>query len=62
MAENSTQELVSPVCEVTRIIDGALVRLMGRELLSSGEFTDLLLDIRNILADEVSAHDLEPAS
>ncbi|MDQ3065116.1 MAG: hypothetical protein M3Q36_02495 [bacterium] len=48
-----TEELLSTqdnvLAEAFRIIDGALGIMMSRELVSSGEVTDLLLDVRNSL-------------
>ena len=37
------------VSEAVSIIDGALARMMQRELVSSGEVADLLLDVRTLL-------------
>ena len=35
--------------EALNIIDGALAQMMQRELVSSGEVADLLLDVRTLL-------------
>jgi len=35
--------------EALSIIDGALAQMMQRELVSSGEVADLLLDVRTLL-------------
>ncbi len=39
--------------EAVSVIDGALAQMMQRELVSSGEVADLLLDVRMLLT---SAH------
>lgn len=39
--------------EAVTVIDGALAQMMQRELVSSGEVADLLLDVRTLLT---SAH------
>lgn len=37
------------VSEAVAVIDGALARMMQRDLVSSGEVADLLLDLRTLL-------------
>ena len=37
------------IAEAVTVIDGALAKMMQRELVSSGEVADLLLDIRMML-------------
>lgn len=37
------------VAEAVGVIDGALAQMMQRELVSSGEVADLLLDVRTLL-------------
>lgn len=37
------------VTEAIAVIDGALARMMQRDLVSSGEVADLLLDLRTLL-------------
>lgn len=37
------------VTEAVSVIDGALAQMMQRELVSSGEVADLLLDVRMLL-------------
>ncbi|HSJ91878.1 MAG TPA: hypothetical protein VK917_07400 [Ilumatobacter sp.] len=37
------------VAEAIAVIDGALARMMQRDLVSSGEVADLLLDLRTLL-------------
>ena len=53
--ENDTsQEAV--IDEALDVIDGALAKMMQRELVSSGEVADLLLDVRSLLTtDHVTA-------
>lgn len=41
------------VAEAVSVIDGALAQMMQRDLVSSGEIADLLLDVRTLLT---SAH------
>ena len=50
---DTTNEAV--INEALSVIDGALARMMRRELVSSGEVADLLLDVRMLLtADPVA--------
>lgn len=37
------------ITEALRVIDTALAQMMRRELVSSGEVTDVLLDLRSLL-------------
>lgn len=37
------------ITEAVRVIDTALGQVMSRELVSSGEVTDVLLDLRSLL-------------
>jgi hypothetical protein len=37
------------VADALAVIDGALARMMQRDLVSSGEVADLLLDLRTLL-------------
>jgi hypothetical protein len=37
------------IAEAVTVIDGALAKMMQRELVSSGEVADLLLDVRTLL-------------
>ena len=41
--------------EALGVIDGALAKMMSRELVSTGEVADLLLDVRSLLTTEVEA-------
>lgn len=57
--ENDTsQEAV--IDEALGVIDGALAKMMQRELVSSGEVADLLLDVRSLLTTDPDA-ELGPA-
>lgn len=47
------------IMEALSVIDGALARMMQRELVSTGEVADLLLDVRTLLTAE-SAPLVEP--
>jgi len=43
------------IAEALSVIDAALAKMMSRELVSSGEVADLLLDVRSLLTtDQVS--------
>ena len=46
-AEQARREAV--LAEAVSVIDGALAQMMQRELVSSGEVADLLLDARTLL-------------
>jgi hypothetical protein len=41
--------------EALRVIDKALSQMMSRELVSSGEVTDVLLDVRTLLVQPAPA-------
>jgi hypothetical protein len=43
------------IAEALSVIDGALARMMQRELVSTGEVADLLLDVRTLLTTEPAA-------
>jgi hypothetical protein len=47
---DSSNEVV--ITEALSVIDGALARMMQRELVSTGEVADLLLDVRTLLTTE----------
>jgi hypothetical protein len=57
MTEQIEQDVVTDAVEV---IDAALAKMMRRELVSSGEVADLLLDVRTLLTTPV-ADDKAPA-
>ncbi len=40
------------ITEALSVIDDALARMMQRELVSTGEVADLLLDVRTLLTSE----------
>ncbi len=48
-ASDTSNEAV--IAEALGVIDGALAKMMQRELVSSGEVADLLLDVRTLLTD-----------
>ena len=41
--------------EALGVIDGALAKMMSRELVSTGEVADLLLDVRSLLTTDAEA-------
>ncbi len=41
--------------EALGVIDAALSKMMSRELVSTGEVADLLLDVRSLLTTDVAA-------
>jgi hypothetical protein len=43
------------ISEALSVIDKALAQMLRRELVSSGEVTDVLLDVRTLLTAPVSA-------
>ena len=45
------------IAEALSVIDKALGQMMSRELLSSGEITDVLLDVRSLLT--MPAHQIK---
>ncbi len=52
------------ITEALSVIDGALARMMQRELVSTGEVADLLLDVRTLLTSEptVLIETIEPVA
>jgi hypothetical protein len=58
-----TRDATAVIAEALSVIDKALSGMLNRELVSSGEVADVLLDVRTLLttppADEVVA-DLAP--
>lgn len=50
MTDQSTSN-EAVIHEALTVIDGALAKMMQRELVSSGEVADLLLDVRTLLTD-----------
>lgn len=49
VSDSGSNEAV--INEALSVIDGALAKMMQRELVSSGEVADLLLDVRTLLTD-----------
>lgn len=47
----ATPEQNDAVAEAVAILDASLARMMQRELVSSGEVADLLLDLRTLLTN-----------
>lgn len=41
--------------EALEVIDGALAKMLSRELVSTGEVADLLLDVRTLLTTDVES-------
>lgn len=52
MTETTTIETTSPADEAVAIIDRALSEMLNRELISTNEVADLLLDLRSLLVAE----------
>lgn len=50
--DSSDADRVAVVTEAIAVIDGALARMMQRDLVSSGEVADLLLDLRTLLTSD----------
>jgi len=46
--------------EALQVIDGALAKMMSRELVSTGEVADLLLDVRTLLTTDATVPDVTP--
>ncbi|MGB3737207.1 MAG: hypothetical protein WA964_19795 [Ilumatobacter sp.] len=49
--QNATDSNDAVINEALSVIDGALAKMMQRELVSTGEVADLLLDVRTLLTD-----------
>lgn len=49
--QNVTENNDAVINEALGVIDGALAKMMQRDLVSSGEVADLLLDVRTLLTD-----------
>jgi hypothetical protein len=47
MVTDTNEEVIK---EALSVIDKALAQMMSRELVSTGEVTDVLLDVRTLLA------------
>lgn len=65
---NATDSNDAVINEALGVIDGALAKMMQRDLVSSGEVADLLLDVRTLLtdstptADAVDVNDISPVA
>ncbi len=53
--EQMTDTNEAVIAEALGVIDKALAQMLRRELVSSGEVTDVLLDVRTLLTLPVSA-------
>ena len=51
MTNQRTDSNEAVINEALTFIDGALAKMMQRELVSTGEVADLLLDVRTLLTD-----------
>lgn len=60
--ERSDTNTEAVIDEALGVIDQALARMMQRELVSSGEVADLLLDVRTLLTTDVSDRPVEPVA
>jgi len=49
VTESGSSEAV--INEALEVIDGALAKMLRRDLVSTGEVADLLLDVRSLLTD-----------
>ena len=49
MTQTGTETTDAVIHEALSVIDKALSQMMSRELVSSGEITDVLLDVRTLL-------------
>lgn len=49
VTDSSTHDAV--INEALSVIDGALAKMLRRDLVSTGEVADLLLDVRTLLTD-----------
>jgi len=66
--QNATDSNDAVINEALSVIDGALARMMQRDLVSTGEVADLLLDVRTLLTDvnleapAVEVNDITPVA
>jgi hypothetical protein len=56
--ESPKGEAVTQQHELTKVVDEAIARFRGRDLVSSAEVTDVLLDLRLLLLEVESLEDL----
>ncbi len=54
-----TRDGSAVIAEALSVIDKALSGMLNRELVSSGEVADVLLDVRSLLTAPVTADDLD---
>jgi hypothetical protein len=57
--ERSDTTTDAVIDEALGVIDQALARMMQRELVSSGEVADLLLDVRTLLTTDAASQAVE---
>lgn len=66
--QNATDSNDAVINEALSVIDGALAKMMQRDLVSTGEVADLLLDVRTLLTDvnldapAVEVNDITPVA
>jgi hypothetical protein len=67
VTDSSSHDAV--INEALSVIDGALARMLRRDLVSTGEVADLLLDVRTLLTDThhqtpvpVKINEIEPVA
>jgi hypothetical protein len=66
--QHATDSNDAVINEALGVIDGALARMMQRDLVSTGEVADLLLDVRTLLTDvnleapAVEVNDITPVA
>ena len=56
-----TETTDAVINEALAVIDKALSQMLTRELVSSGEITDVLLDVRSLLTMPAAAASSDPA-
>lgn len=57
-----TRESDAVINDALGVIDEALAQMLQRELMSTGEVADLLLDVRSLLTTNVSPDEAAPAT
>ncbi len=66
--QNATDSNDAVINEALSVIDGALAKMTQRDLVSTGEVADLLLDVRTLLTDvnleapAVEVNDITPVT
>lgn len=61
MTHTGTETTEAVIHDALSVIDTALSQMMSRELVSSGEITDVLLDVRSLLTMPATLPDPAPA-